>query len=175
LLSLTGYRRASFWICYLAARSRLIPILFDTDAASFEPREPSAFKRFPLLIGNDRKVKGLDQLLRALELNQDLPFRLLVVGRDEPSLYTTRPRHSKIESRVTFQQPSSDVMQFYAAADAYVDPSLQDSFGLPVLEAMACGLPVISSVRSSVSLHHPWRKRPASSRPRASRRIGGVA
>ena len=104
-----------------------------------------------LLIGNDWKVKGLDQLLRAIEVNPNLPLRLLVVGRDESSLYATRLRLSKIESRVTFQQPSSDVLQFYAAADAYVGPSLQDSFGLPVLEAMACGLPVISSVRSGVS------------------------
>lgn len=104
-----------------------------------------------LLIGNDWKVKGLDQLLSAIEVNPNLPVRLLVVGRDESSLYTNRLRQSKIESRVTFQQPSSDVMQFYAAADAYVGPSLQDSFGLPVLEAMACGLPVISSVRSGVS------------------------
>jgi glycosyltransferase involved in cell wall biosynthesis len=104
-----------------------------------------------LLIGNDWKVKSLDQLLRAIEVNPNLPLRLLVVGRDESSLYATRLRLSKIESRVTFQQPSSDVLQFYAAADAYVGPSLQDSFGLPVLEAMACGLPVISSVRSGVS------------------------
>jgi glycosyltransferase involved in cell wall biosynthesis len=104
-----------------------------------------------LLIGNDWKVKGLDQLLSAIEVNPNLPVRLLIVGRDESSLYTNRLRQSKIESRVTFQQPSSDVMQFYAAADAYVGPSLQDSFGLPVLEAMACGLPVISSVRSGVS------------------------
>ncbi|HEY1483943.1 MAG TPA: glycosyltransferase family 4 protein [Candidatus Acidoferrum sp.] len=104
-----------------------------------------------LLIGNDWKVKGLDQLLRAIELNPDLPFRLLVVGRDEPSLYVDRLRQSRIETRIAFHQPSPDVMQFYAAADAYVGPSLQDSFGLPVLEAMACGLPVISSARSGVS------------------------
>jgi glycosyltransferase involved in cell wall biosynthesis len=42
-------------------------------------------------------------------------------------------------------------MQFYAAADAYVGPSLEDAYGLPVLEAMACGLPVIASSRAGVS------------------------
>jgi len=42
-------------------------------------------------------------------------------------------------------------MQFYAAADAYVGPSLEDSYGLPVLEAMACGLPVVVSSRAGVS------------------------
>jgi glycosyltransferase involved in cell wall biosynthesis len=42
-------------------------------------------------------------------------------------------------------------MQFYAAADAYVGPSLEDAYGLPILEAMACGLPVIASSRAGVS------------------------
>ena len=42
-------------------------------------------------------------------------------------------------------------MDLYAAADVYVSPSREDSFGLPVAEAMACGLPVISSVFAGVS------------------------
>jgi hypothetical protein len=63
-----------------------------------------------LLIGNDWRVKGLDHLLSSVEVNPNLPFRLLVVGRDEPFLYANRLRQSRIESRVTFQQPSSDVI-----------------------------------------------------------------
>jgi glycosyltransferase involved in cell wall biosynthesis len=39
-------------------------------------------------------------------------------------------------------------MQFYAATDAYVGPSLEDAYGLPIIEAMACGLPVIASSRA---------------------------
>jgi glycosyltransferase involved in cell wall biosynthesis len=39
-------------------------------------------------------------------------------------------------------------MQFYAAADVYVGPSLHDSFALPPAEAMACGLPVITSAQN---------------------------
>ena len=42
-------------------------------------------------------------------------------------------------------------MQFYAAADAYVGPSLEDAYGLPILEAMACGLPVIASSKAGAS------------------------
>jgi glycosyltransferase involved in cell wall biosynthesis len=42
-------------------------------------------------------------------------------------------------------------MKFYAAADAYVGPSLEDAYGLPVLEAMACGLAVIASARAGAS------------------------
>ncbi len=46
LICLTGYRRASFWLCYFAARSRSIPFFFGTDASGFEPREPRPWKRF---------------------------------------------------------------------------------------------------------------------------------
>ena len=51
----------------------------------------------------------------------------------------------------SFLAPSADVLSFYAAADAYVAPSLGDAFGLPILEAMACGLPVIASVQAGAS------------------------
>jgi len=44
-----------------------------------------------------------------------------------------------------------DALFFYAAADLYVGPSLEDSFGLPILEAMACGLPVIASANAGAS------------------------
>jgi UDP-glucose:(heptosyl)LPS alpha-1,3-glucosyltransferase len=53
-----------------------------------------------------------------------------------------------IANRVIFLPPSPNVMQFYAAADAYVGPSLEDAYGLPIIEAMACGLPVVASSRA---------------------------
>jgi glycosyltransferase involved in cell wall biosynthesis len=52
---------------------------------------------------------------------------------------------------VLFLEPSSDIMQFYSAADVYTGPSLHDSFALPPIEAMACGLPVITSVTNGGS------------------------
>ena len=42
-------------------------------------------------------------------------------------------------------------LDFYAAADVYVSPSREDSFGLPVAEAMACGLAVVTSVCAGVA------------------------
>ncbi len=56
-----------------------------------------------------------------------------------------------LSKHVTFLPPSPDVLKFYAAADAYVGPSLEDAYGLPVLEAMACGLPVLASSHAGVS------------------------
>jgi len=104
-----------------------------------------------LLIGNDWKTKGLDTLLRAIALLKDLPLRMLVVGNDEPSLYRPLVDQLALQDRVRFEKPSLDVMSFYAAADLYVGPSLGDSFGLPILEAMACGLPVIASPNAGAS------------------------
>lgn len=104
-----------------------------------------------LLIGNDWKNKGLDTLLQAMRLIQDLPFCLLVVGRDDPGLYASVLRKHGLQARVRLVPNSADVLSFYAAADVYVGPSLEDAFGLPILEAMACSLPVIASVRAGAS------------------------
>jgi glycosyltransferase involved in cell wall biosynthesis len=104
-----------------------------------------------LLIGNDWKKKGLDGLLRALTDIRELPWKLIIVGNDERAPYERDIRHFEMSHRVIFLAPSPDVLQFYAAADAYVGPSLEDAYGLPVLEAMACGLPVLASSRAGVS------------------------
>ena len=104
-----------------------------------------------LLIGNDWKKKGLSILLEALARCHELPLTLLVVGSDDRTPYDAMIRDHNLSDRVVFLDPSPDVLQFYAAADAYVGPSLEDAYGLPIIEAMACGLPVIASSRAGAS------------------------
>ena len=104
-----------------------------------------------LLIGNDWKKKGLDTLLKALALLTDLPLRALVVGSDEPGFYRPLLDQLALQDRVRFEKPSADVLSFYAAADLYVGPSLEDAFNLPILEAMTCGLPIIASAHAGAS------------------------
>jgi glycosyltransferase involved in cell wall biosynthesis len=101
-----------------------------------------------LLIGNDWRTKGLTALLQSLALIRELRWKLLVVGRDVRDPYDKMIRDYKIANRVIFLPPSPNVMQFYAAADTYVGPSLEDAYGLPIIEAMACGLPVVASSRA---------------------------
>jgi len=98
-----------------------------------------------LLIGNDWKTKGLRCLLEAISELSGLRLRLLVVGTDDRRPFEVLAEHLGIAGRVQFLNPSKDVIGFYAAADAYVGPSLHDSFAMPPSEAMACGLPVITS------------------------------
>jgi UDP-glucose:(heptosyl)LPS alpha-1,3-glucosyltransferase len=104
-----------------------------------------------LLIGNDWRKKGLGTLLGALEILSHLPVDLLVAGRDDPGPFLSRIRKKSLELRVRFLPSIKDVEFYYAAADAYVGPSLEDTFALPASEAMACGLPTIISGRAGAS------------------------
>jgi glycosyltransferase involved in cell wall biosynthesis len=104
-----------------------------------------------LLIGNDWRNKGLKSLLEALARCPDIPLQLVVVGQDEQAPFRADVQNLGLTGRVEFFAPVPDVRMFYAAADVLVAPSLEDSFNLPVLEAMSCGLPVIVSPRAGVS------------------------
>ncbi len=134
------------------------------DSSAFNPERRSSLRegarsaleipqsRFAiLLVGNDWRKKGLPALLDAMRNLFDLPVDLLVVGEDDPGPYRALIRDRKIQNHVYFLPPRKDVEFYYAAADAYVGASLEDTFALPVAEAMACGLPVIVSARAGAS------------------------
>ncbi len=104
-----------------------------------------------LLIGNDWRKKGLRALLDSLIQIRDLPTRLLVVTRESDPALQAMVRERALGGLVHFLPPRKDVEFYYAAADLYVGPSLEDTFALPALEAMACGLPVIISARAGAS------------------------
>jgi glycosyltransferase involved in cell wall biosynthesis len=80
--------------------------------------------------------------------------RLIIIG-DEISRYPAL-RHAVIQSRVEHAVrflgfvPIETLRAFYQAASAFVFPSLYEGFGLPPLEAMACGTPVVCSMVSSL-------------------------
>jgi UDP-glucose:(heptosyl)LPS alpha-1,3-glucosyltransferase len=98
-----------------------------------------------LLIGNGWKNKGLPCLIEAISLIKDRSVRLLVVGNDSPVPYEEAIRRLGMTGSVNFLPTRPDVEFYYAAADIYASPSIEDAFPLPPLEAMACGLPVITS------------------------------
>jgi glycosyltransferase involved in cell wall biosynthesis len=104
-----------------------------------------------LLIGNDWRVKGLETVLQALAAMRDLPLLLIAAGDDSPASFRETAKSLAILDRCRFESSREDVLDFYAAADLYVSPSREDSFGLPIAEAMACGLPVITSTYAGVA------------------------
>lgn len=97
-----------------------------------------------LLVARNPMRKGLPAVLTAL---QDLPddVLLLVVGANAASRdYVARAPES-VRRRVHLVSETSLVAPYYQAADLYVHPTLNDSFGMAPLEAMSFGLPVILS------------------------------
>jgi UDP-glucose:(heptosyl)LPS alpha-1,3-glucosyltransferase len=98
-----------------------------------------------LLIGNDWKSKGLPCLIKAVGHLVDCNLTILVAGRDNPAPFQDAILAHGLMDRVRFLPPRADVEFYYAAADVYVSPTLEDAFALPPIESMACGLPVITS------------------------------
>src|SRR5579863_7050472 len=109
-----------------------------------------------LLIGNDWVNKGLPCLLEAVGMLRNPQIHILVVGQDSLVAYRNSINRMGLDGKVSFLPLRNDVEFYYAAADAYAGPSLEDTFSLPVAEAMACGLPVIVSRAAGVSeiIHH---------------------
>ncbi|MGB6484596.1 MAG: glycosyltransferase family 4 protein [Candidatus Acidiferrales bacterium] len=104
-----------------------------------------------LLVGNDWRKKGLSCLLEAAVLLSDRRVKVAVVGKDDISPFRAVLESKNLKSSVQFLPLRPDPEFYYAAADAYAGPSLEDAFGIPPLEAMACALPVIVSRQSGVS------------------------
>jgi UDP-glucose:(heptosyl)LPS alpha-1,3-glucosyltransferase len=92
------------------------------------------------------RLKGLEPLLHAVSrLPAQRPFRLLVSGSQRTRAYERLASHLRIADRVHFLGPRRDMLHCYFAADFLVHPTFYDPCSLVVLEALACGLPVVTS------------------------------
>ena len=105
-----------------------------------------------LLIGNDWRNKGLSTVLTAMEAVREIPLRLLTAGQDAAASFFFETAESLgLSEQCRWEMTPVDAIGLYAAADAYVSPSREDAFALPPLEAMACGLPTITSLNNGGS------------------------
>jgi glycosyltransferase involved in cell wall biosynthesis len=110
---------------------------------------------YVLAVGVLQPRKNLPRLVRAFARVVDrVPHRLLLVGK--PGWATeelqTAIERGRLGGRVQFTGyvPDADLPALYAAADLFAYPSLYEGFGLPPLEAMACGTPVLTSNTTSI-------------------------
>lgn len=135
------------------------------SGASFGDRRPlAASRRPPQLDGIDRYIlfvstieprKNLDVLIDAFErIAGDYAGHLVVVGRIgwKAERTVSRMRTSRFAGRIRHLDyvDRDDLPLLYGHADAFVMPSLYEGFGLPILEAMASGTPVIAANCSSL-------------------------
>jgi UDP-glucose:(heptosyl)LPS alpha-1,3-glucosyltransferase len=101
-----------------------------------------------LFVGSGYERKGLPTLLHALSRMTRGDARLWVVGRDKhESLMRNLAQTLGIDERVMFLGAQTDVRPFYGAADVFALPTRYDPFPNVALEALACGLPLVTTNR----------------------------
>lgn len=104
-----------------------------------------------LFVSNDHKGKGLQTILQAMLLSVKEDIRLMVVGSDSTKPYQRFAVENRLDKQVLFLGPQDNIERYYAAADIFVFPTSYDAFSNVCLEAMACGLPVITTTNNGAS------------------------
>ena len=141
-----------------------IDVVYNGVDSSFRPlpaAEVAAFKaerglpeRFILFVGTLEPRKNVVRLIEAYaRLAEDRPPLMLVGGKGwlyDEIFALVEALNLADQVRFVGYVPAQDLPLWYNAADLFVYPSLYEGFGLPPLEAMACGTPVITSTASSL-------------------------
>jgi UDP-glucose:(heptosyl)LPS alpha-1,3-glucosyltransferase len=142
------------------SRERIRVIYNGVDTARFSPahrllyRDPvrsqlnvSPHEVLLLIVAHNFALKGVPALLRATGAlrREGFPVRLAIVGGKRTHGYRRLARQAGAAPVTTFVGAIEDPVPYYAAADLYVQPTLYDPCSLVVLEALACGLPVVTS------------------------------
>ena len=106
--------------------------------------------RYLLYVGNLHPHKNLARLIQAFaRFSSRVSHQLVLVGKKDSRYYPSLAMLVEklgLNDRVVFLDyvKQDDLGGMYAGAEAFVFPSLYEGFGLPLLEAMACGIPVVS-------------------------------
>lgn len=101
--------------------------------------------RVLVFVANEAERKGLPQLLRVVAGLREPSLHVLAVGRFDPAPSAALAASLGLNGRVHFPGASAQVARYYAAADLFVLPTQYEAWGLVIIEAMACGLPVLTS------------------------------
>ena len=132
---------------------RVIPNFVDTsrfrhsDKAHFKKMLASNGERILAHVSNFRKVKRVEDVIRIFEIvRKEIPSKLLMIG-DGPERQTAEEicRCLNICNDIRFLGKQEQMDEILSIADLFVLPSQYESFGLSALEAMACGVPVLST------------------------------
>ena len=113
-------------------------------------------ERYVLTVGTVQPRKNLPRLVEAMHRvrTAGLPHRLVIAGRDGWLAGTVHDAIAKsagadLVTRLGYVS-RGDLPALYSAADAFALPSLYEGFGLPLLEALACGIPAVVSDRGAL-------------------------
>ena len=148
--AMTWHRGAVVLSCYSEQELRRIShcdVRFIGNAISHYPVF-SSFRQYSrrkgskkqiMYLGDFRPRKGLADFLKAVEIvYQSLPgIELLIVLKEDGEIATSVPFHKVLRPGL------SELAECYAGSDVFVSASWHEGFGMPPLEAMACGTPVV--------------------------------
>ena len=112
--------------------------------------------RLLVLVGSGFRVKGLDRAIRALAALPEewrARTRLVVIGRNRSAAFVWQARRLGVGGRVHFLGGRLDVPDWLLAADLCFHPAYSESAGLILLEAMAAGLPVLTTDTCGYAFH----------------------
>ncbi len=131
----------------------------DPDAVNKKKRKElniSRDKIIILMVCTNFKIKGVKRSIKALSsLPEDLRDAcvLLVVGKDNPAPFKTLAKKNKVDDRVIFTGARTDVPELLCASDLLLHPASIENTGTVIVEAIAAGLPVITTDICGYSFH----------------------
>jgi glycosyltransferase involved in cell wall biosynthesis len=137
----------------VAAKFQPIP---EKEARAHLQERLQISQRYVLYVGALTERKNIQRTLQAFAriapTLPDISFVLTGPRSWKPTMIETLIAELGIQERVFWTGPltDTDLPALYSAAELFVFPSLYEGFGLPVLEAMACGAPVVTSNTSSL-------------------------
>jgi UDP-glucose:(heptosyl)LPS alpha-1,3-glucosyltransferase len=157
ILSVSSRVKQEIVATYGVAPGRIRVVPNGVDLGTFDPARRAARRArvrarlglgeapVVLFVGYEYVRKGLRYLLEAMPRMRHADARLVVIGKP-PTAHARRhvARH-RLESRVLFTGPVAEVEAYYASADVFAFPTLYEAFGLVIAEAMASGLPVLTT------------------------------
>jgi phosphatidylinositol alpha-1,6-mannosyltransferase len=162
VIAVSRYSAEQFtrWSKVPIERVFVLPNSVDLNTFQPRPRDPVLLKRYGLeghkviltvgRLASRERQKGFDQLIelmpRLLRLFPEIKY-LIVGDGDDRSRLEAKARRYGVASHIIFagQIPESEKIAHYNIADAYVMPSVGEGFGIVLIEAAACGVPVIGS------------------------------
>lgn len=99
-----------------------------------------------LFVANNWERKGLSTIIEAMSQSGNHSVTLLVVGRGKKAPYLSLAGRKGIDpQKLVFAGHAKDIRRFYGAADFFALPSMYEPFANVCLEAMACGMPVVTT------------------------------
>ena len=155
LQSAWGVSKDKITVLYSGVNTRFRPATNENRLSDLRQRYQLGAAPFLLTVGTVQPRKNYRMLIQAFApLADKLPHNLVIAG-GKGWLYDdimSEVNHHQLEGRVLFTGfvEDDDLPALYSAATLFVFPSLYEGFGLPLLEAMACGVPIINSDSSSL-------------------------